>query len=477
MSAFSFIQKPLHLSARKWLLLYVETQSRELDAKALLSFVAAERGWATIVGKGLRGRPYLPQGVFLENSIAPGRKTDVVAHRALGTRVAAVCEEGLIYRNTEIYGRRRVEKESYDLIDLYFAWGRGQADDMIGDLNCDPAKMRVTGNPRFDLLRPDFSGYLSARAEQIKKRYGSILLINTKFGKYSSYVGSEALLDQMRYRKKIRTPEHEAEMQQMIEFQKQGWFKFQEAIKALSERFPQQSIVVRPHPSERLDAWQQFADGLPNVFAVFEGNVADWLMASELCIHQNCMTGAEGYALGKPVIAYRPIRDPRFDAKLPNDLSFEAYDSESLCQNVQTVLDGKPLGDEAERKQKEELARRHIQNLDGKPACESIMDELERLDVQPQPFNHSVGLSRQMYLQFARPQLSRLRHMVRNEQQKARVRYGKQKFPGVSLEDFQDLLQRFQSATGRFSDIQLTQLETNVFCVYRPDGVDRPESS
>jgi len=465
------IQNSLRLSPRKWLLLHVETQSRELDAKALLSFVAAERGWATIVGKGFRGRPYLPQGVFLENSISPGRKKDIIAHHDIGTRAVGLCEEGLVYLHPEEYGRRRVEKDSYDLIDLYFAWGQNQADDMIEKLNCDPAKMRVIGNPRFDLLRPECRGYLSERANQIKERYGSILLINTKFSKYSNYVGSDVIVDQMRRRNKLRTPEHEAEMQGLIEFQKQGWFNFRSAVEELSKRFPQHSIVIRPHPSESLEAWQNIADRLPNVFAIFEGSVAEWLMASELCIHNNCTTGIEAYGLGIPAISYRPMRDARFDASLPNDLSFEAADLETLCRAVQTVVDKQPLFSADILSEKQALAHRYIRNIEGRLACDSIVDELDGLEIAPKPLEFAVDRRRQVRSMAAWPVLSHLRHLVRNEDQKARYRYGKQKFPGVSLDDFRTLLRRFQSTTGRFSGVQLAQLESNVFCVYQSDTV------
>ena len=70
-------------------------------------------------------------------------------------------------------------------------------------------------------------------------------------------------------------------------------------VRVLSQQHRDHQIIIRPHPSESHDPWRQLAAELPNVSVVYEGNVAEWLLAAELLIHNNCTTGVEAYLLGR----------------------------------------------------------------------------------------------------------------------------------------------------------------------------------
>ncbi len=449
----------MRVSERRWLILPIETKARELHAKVLLALFAAERGWAAIVGgkpatRGMRGT--LPKGTFIEKSIPPGRTSSIRDLKRVGHRVSAWCEEGLIYLSREDYQTRRLDKESFGELDYFFTWGQNQADD-VADAMDSNEKIINSGNPRFDLLRPEFRGIFEFAAERLRKKHGKILLINTFFRYINS--GMEAHGDYVEALKKLGmiyddTNQHMWE--RMIKVQKEMFPRFKAVLKTLSKEFPEYTIVVRPHPSEKDSPWIEAAAGLTNVKVIYEGSANDWIMASELLIQNNCTTGVEAFLLGKPTISYRPYKDDEVEFRLPNKLGFEATSDAELVRMIREILSGKltkPSDFEAQRA----FAKHYIANVDGPLACETVMKTLEQLDIAPVEgrFNATIDVLKRS--------VRRVRSFLR-----PRSAYEKKKFPGISRKEIEDIIAGFQRVSGRFSGVIAKQIEVDGFCVYKP---------
>ena len=93
---------------RPWLLLPIETKVREFHAKLLLAAVAAEQGFQVLLGEQnamLAQRRHLPRGIYLDKSVARTKTANFRRLKAAGNRVAAWCEEGLVYRDRDTYLR------------------------------------------------------------------------------------------------------------------------------------------------------------------------------------------------------------------------------------------------------------------------------------------------------------------------------------------------------------------------------------
>ena len=389
----NLLSRRIEVSPRRWILLPIgfALKAREFDGNAMLAFEAAERGWGTLLGdKSLRYRGNLPRGMLIEKNIAPGTSKKIALSLARGQKLGACCEEGLVYNNVEEYGRRKVERSTYDLLEVFFSWGRKHAEDMVA-LGCNGGKIVRSGNPRFDLHRPELRQIFEERVEAIRAKYAPFILVNTKFSHYNGYYSPEAALAKMRQLGKIQTAEQEAEARGQIAFHQTGFVRFTELVEQLSRAFPHYTIVVRPHPSERHDTWRAKAATLPNVQAIFEGNVIEWILASEACVHNNCTTGVEAYLLGKTAISYRPVCDPQFDLYLPNALSAQAFDLESVIELVAAALRNEQISTNAEILARAEVARSFIENVEGKRACERFLDALERIDLPEEPLRASVS--------------------------------------------------------------------------------------
>ena len=176
------------MTIRPWLLLPVEVKVREFHAKVLQAAVAAERGFDVVLGEQnalQRGLPHLPRGLAVDKSVDRSKVPIFRRARALGDRVAAWCEEGLVYRDRDTYLHERVHRESLEQVDRFFAWGDVQQADILRKVPGAAAKIRVTGHPRFDLLRRDLRAVWDGEVADIRRRYGKYILVATNFSRFN----------------------------------------------------------------------------------------------------------------------------------------------------------------------------------------------------------------------------------------------------------------------------------------------------
>jgi surface carbohydrate biosynthesis protein len=452
---------------RRWLILPIETKVRELDGRLLLAATAARRGWGVILGHKdvLAEDTAAIKGVVLEKDghIANRR---IAQYQQWGKLVCALDEEGLVYLNGEDYFRRRLSQGSLQRLALFCLWGENQKRDILTHVQGMESRLVLTGNPRFDMLRPGLREYYAAEAGQIRDRLGSFLLINTNFADSNHFMGTEWVIESYRGNGFITNRKQEADERRFIAYQAGIADCFLEMVRALSLRYPGHQIVVRPHPSENHERWWAAARKLKNVQVLHEGDVNPWLMAADAGIHNSCMTGIHGFLLERPTIAYMPTRSESFDYYLPNALSARVETLEGLFSAVDRVLgDGRP-GQLTDREDQMSIARSYISAIDGPLASERIMDALESLPIGVDGYRVREGAhygpTRQEPRGESRPEPIRetarkIGHWPRAALAAVRERkhraYSRQKYPGMYLAEIEDKIAALQAAASGFDGL------------------------
>ena len=458
--------RKVEISPRRWLSVRVSIKPREFDGAAILAFEAAERGWGVILSRKHPKEPDVSPSIVVEKAISPGRWEDLSALANSGQKVTALCEEGLIYSSVEEYGRRRIEPKTFALLELFFSWGPSHTRDLVERLGCDPHKIMPTGNPQFDLHRPELRGVFSRKVADIRRKHGPYILVTTKFSRYNSISSDfEEKVAGAWQAGILSMPEHEREMRGLREFHRIGFEKFAELAHELSRRHPDFKIIIRPHPSENHDRWKAATAGLPNVKIAFEGNVIEWIIGSAISIHNNCTTGVEAFFLDKPTISYRPIVDERFDMYLPNSLSSQTFDLEQTCELVSAALRGESITDAASASKRSEVARDFLTNADGKLACERMMDALDSIDVPEKPLS-TLAYWFDDLVSAQRLSRVRLSGLLASGEGGSRRRFQTQKFDGLYRSELLQLLRAVQKMTGRFGGIEVEKLAEHVLCVH-----------
>ena len=463
----------------KWLVFPVENFVREYYGKFLISAVAAERGWGAIMAYKGYIRHNLPSvnGVVIEMNMTNAQRVD--QYLGLGWKVCAWDEEGLLYNNGDVYAHRRLNDEALRKTEKIFLWGENQRTDIVNHINGIENKLYLTGNPRFDLLRPDLREFYSPAAGYLKNKHGRYILVNTTFGDVNHYFGRDYNLKILRDAGKLVTEDQEADQIAREQYKELMFRAFIEMMPALGAAFPEHKIIIRPHPAENFDTWKSVARGLPNVVMIHEGDPIPWMLGAEAVIHNSCTTGVQAYLLSRPVISYMPVCSDKYDMYLPNALSYKAQNIDQLILLVRQVTSTLGLIDQESEQEKQLITKKYIEGMEGIWASDHIMDEVEKLDVNPQALDYEsffsiiqdgrqptkVNKSLPDFIMRIKKRISggnplNPRHSERNWEN-----YTRQRFPTLSF-DIQSDLKRLQDITGRFSNIRVSNAGNNLVCIY-----------
>ncbi len=327
----------------RFVYLPIEITVRELDAKLLLAIEALHAGCEVIIGQKWlieNNVPTMPPGLIVSKTMT--RRDGLTSQRAKrhGYMTAAIDEEmpGLVANRQ---GLRWVDPDTVAATDLLLCVGEDHRAAMAAKFPEAEPRLRVVGNPRWDLLRPDLRNYYRPLAEDLHREFGRFILVNTNSGMVNSAKGppEEVLRRHIKWGKV--DPNSEADQKLLADratFRETNFATMKELLRGLPERFPEHTIVLRPHPNEAVDTWHQFLQGVPRIRIDQRFSAVPWIMASEALVHTNCTTGVEAYALGRPSICVEPAETETRLNYLSHHVSLIARDATSALDLVARTL-------------------------------------------------------------------------------------------------------------------------------------------
>lgn len=449
------------MSTRKpWLILPVESQVRELDAKLLLACVAAERGQVSILGYRSDVDAEItrfPRATYLSKSLTRRSRNQFRTLQRLGHEIGTWDEEALVYPNVEYYFEQRMSIPTMGYLSLLLAWGNDNADVFRKHPAYDGAPIYTVGNPRIDLLRPELRSFFDEDVRPIRERYGRFLLLNTNFSKVSG----------RRYRDQPRAPKGSPEDLENRRAMKDGYYAhkralfeaFLDMVPAVANAFPEHRVIVRPHPSELREPWEALAEAHENVLVVDGGNVIPWLLAADAMIHNGCTTAIEAFALQRPSIAYRPVTSGPWDHDVPNSLSHECEGPDALNALLARAVAGE-LGAEPSPEQAR-LFDEYVVGLSGALASDRVVDALEaHREQRGAPGRPPVGEYLRGRLTASRRRRDRERSRRSGDKMETKHAH---RFPGVSPEALRGKIARLDACLGRFADVRVTPIAEKIF--------------
>ncbi|MBW1981290.1 MAG: hypothetical protein JRJ12_08700 [Deltaproteobacteria bacterium] len=444
------------------LLIPVENQVRELDPKLLLACVAARRGYSSVVGSRREMEFHIdsfPPSIYLSKSMTVRSLLFFRAARKLGHEIVAWDEEALVHLPPEIYYSRRLDPRAIRYVSRLFAWGKDNAElwEHYPHLPAD-LPIHITGNPRSDMLRSDICGFYQQEVDNLQKRYGDFILVNTNFNHVNAFgpdlnLFKPAKLPTGKPRFGRAARGMTREYAEGLRDHKQAVFEdFQRLIPMLDLAFPDFNIVVRPHPTESHEIYRTIAASCKRVEVTNDGNVVPWLMAARALVHNGCTTGVEAYLMGVPALSYRATIDERYDLgfyRLPNLLSHQCFSFEQLRDTLEKALAGQleVAGDD----DRQAIIAHYLAARHGPLGCERMLDVIEEMLAAGLDSNSSNTLVRRTVsagLQVAR----NLKYHLPGSHN--RPEFQQHRYPGISMAELQQRISRFQELLG--DDRQLT---------------------
>jgi surface carbohydrate biosynthesis protein len=456
------------------LLIPVENQVREFDAKLLLACIAAKRGFLPVIGsrREMEFRiASFPRSLYLSKSMTiRSALLFKVAHK-VGHNIVAWDEEALVHLPPETYFSDRLSPASIRYVSHLLAWGQDNANLWRQYPKLPKGiPIHLTGNPRADMLRPEMRSFFAEDVEDILNSSGNFILVNTNFNHVNAFSPDMNLFKPVK--KPGETPTFgrgargmSREFAEGLRDHKQAIFEsFQQLIPALERSFPEYTIIVRPHPTENHEIYRNIAAQCERVQVTNEGNVVPWILASRAVIHNCCTTGLEAYVMGVPAISYRATVNDFYDLgfyRLPNLLSHQCFDFEELQSTLKDILAGK-LGP-ADGAERQELINHHMVALDGPLACERIVDICERavddgLDLHKPVFRYRLN---RFYMEKGLGLINRYKSYLPGEFNKPA--FQRHRYPGISIEELSARLSRFQNILGYSEELKVEEISDQIF--------------
>ena len=319
----------------------IEVKDRELYAKLLLAKYAAENNFNVIIGKKNdlnRLVLSMPKGIYFGLGIAENYKDFFEKLSKLGHIIVVCEEEGLITYSDQMYLDMRISPKTIEYVNLIFTWGKENFSIINKGRKNNSSKLRVTGNPRFDLLKPKFSGVYENNLKVIKSKYNEFILVCTSFPSCNHFIKNIDYVQSLIDKKTLNNHNSIANFKKYQEVKTETFNTFIEAIPLLAEAFAGIDIVIRPHPSENKDIYQDLADKYSNVYVESDFSVHPWILCSKAIIHHYCTTSIEAFAAGIPRFSLRPLKDTFSEKEIPFRCSKVFETSDALIEGLGQVL-------------------------------------------------------------------------------------------------------------------------------------------
>ncbi len=456
------------------LLIPVENQIRELDPKLLLACVAAERGFASVIGSRREMEfniDMFPRSIYLSKSMTIRSLLFFRVASKFGHEIVTWDEEALVHLPPETYFSRRLDPKSIRYVSHLFAWGPDNAELWRQyDHLPDDIPIHITGNPRSDMLRPELRSFYEDEVKKLRNKYGDFILINTNFNHINAYGPDMNLF------KPVKRPGQNPafgraargmsrDYAEGLRDHKQAIFEhFKNLIPQLAKAFPETNIVVRPHPTESHDVYKNIASRCERVCVTNEGNVVPWLMATKSVIHNGCTTGVEAYVMGVPAISYRATVNDDYDYGfyvLPNKMSHQCFNFEQLKNLLGKILDGQVGAADGDERQT--IIKHYLTAQEGPLACERMMDVIESISQKLSPADQ-IPLKKRL----ERRALTRGLHLAKRIKSSLpgshnRPEFQRHRYPGISLENLRAKLNQFQQLRGHDRDLKVEHISNVIF--------------
>jgi hypothetical protein len=224
----------------------------------------------------------------------------------------------------------------------------------------------VTGNPRFDLLRPELRAVYRVESTNYREQFGPYVIFNMNFARANprDFDNTRKLL----LRNLGSYDEREALRDADV------WHAMLRLINRVALE-NDVSVVVRPHPGENHAIYEQILPDVQGLHCEHVGDVRGWMAGAEAVIHSTCTTGLESALLGIPTISYVPSASAE---ELDNPRNRASIVVRSADDAIDLIRTASSQGPHTLSSAQRDVLDAYF-TTEGPPAAEAICDVIEGL--------------------------------------------------------------------------------------------------
>jgi len=364
----------------------VEISLRELDSGLLLAILAASKGHKVLISHlteiilGFKSGILAP-GIFHTTNLAPTNQK-ILRHQNIinnGSFITSIDEEGgLVDHGYDKFAKVRYSDHTLEQSAAVFGWGLEDAETLKKIYHKHNDKIHVTGSARADLWKPKFYKYWGTPKNIPKKPY---LLVSsnmhsitkiTSFHKEFKYLKQAGYFD--------RDPGFFSKLFKQAAEDTRKTGAFVEAIIHLANNSNGFDIVLRPHPTENIEAWKIFLEDIPNVHVIQNDSITPWVNNAFAVMHNSCTTAIEATVTRKPVVTYIPFYQEYNSREIPNKLGHKTSTLKELSETVNNLFNDIQINEEEKVKKIPDIISKKIYFDEDELAAEKIVKIWESLN-------------------------------------------------------------------------------------------------
>ena len=451
----------MDISSDKYVVMPLEVKVRDFNSRLVLSLELCKVGFNVIIGSQdiIQSQIHnLPEAIYFDKSLSRNKLNFFRKIKDLGFIIVSQDEEGLCSLfNYERYITQRVCNETLDLADYIFTWGSSEAELIKNKYPKNSKKVVVTGNPRIDLLRTPLIKSHNPLAEKYRQDYGPYFLFPSSFT-VNHAMGSENVNEHLIRMGRVQNKYDLEKYHTKQKFFEKTYSEYVSLVKKVANEFKDINIIVRPHPSEDHFHWNEIAKYQSNIKIISKGDVASWIIGSDLVIHSSCTTGMESFIIDKPVISYLPFTDHEYVKQISNSVSKVCSTKEGV---IECIKDYQKKGsfDDYNRKGLIKYLSQHVVNVNGNFSYKLITNYLLKLEIRNKK---SFLTLNNTFITKTKREVRKLKDSFLNPKN---LKYAKQKFSGLNQFEIESNIERITQLQMTKNNFKVKKLDKNLFLI------------
>ena len=323
----------------------LETTPRDLDPRLYLGLQCIKEGYSCLIGSksGVIKEMFSQKipFIYFDKGLNAVDQDFYKRIKASKGAIVSLDEEGGVY-NEKLYKQeflRRNKENILKFVDLIFTWGEKQKKILYENTTFPENKIIISGHPRFDLCKPKFREFQTALLKNHIDPKIKYILINSTFTAANTILTLE---EEIKLRMRARKDESlDVDYERLLYSYRKLLIKyFYELVLDINNKYPEHTIIFRPHPGENPKYYVKLFQKIKNVIVTGDGSVQEWISNSQMVLHHDCTTAIEAFFSEKFIISYCKIRDDDFVQELPIKISHIANESNQvldIMDNLETL--------------------------------------------------------------------------------------------------------------------------------------------
>ncbi len=326
--------------------LVVDNPLRDLPGLVLLAVRLCQQGATCFLVPmyygSWKGREYwaLAPDFVLYNYLRTNNEGEVALLLDAGISIGVLDTEGGVLNNLDDYAQFLAREPAVrHRIACFCSWGRKLAEHAKHQDWFGPARVEVTGTPRYDFYAPSWR-QAALRASPHADAYSRpMVLINGNFPGANPRFQTlereaEVLVQYFGY-----TPAYARQWQDV---NRRAMLGMAEMTNRLAERFPRVTFVYRPHPFEKLETYYDLLAKRDNLHLVKKGTVDGWILRASAVIQKSCSTAIEASVVGVPALspAWLPTSAATY-VPTAEEVSVRCETEDELADTLSAILAGR----------------------------------------------------------------------------------------------------------------------------------------